>query len=353
MADTNFWLKKKVLVTGHTGFKGSWLSLWLSEMGAQVSGLSLAPNTRPSLFEEAQIKERMDSRFGNIHDFDLVKRVFKEIQPELVFHMAAQPLVRYSYKAPVETYMTNVIGTVHVLDAALSAGCVRSFLSVTSDKCYENMETHRGYIESDPMGGSDPYSNSKGCAELVTSAYRKSFFSKAGIGLASARAGNVIGGGDWAEDRLVPDIVRSVLSKTTLTIRNPRALRPWQHVLEPLGGYLKLCQRLYENPSNYAEGFNFGPPVSECYTVEDIIKTMNSYWMQKIRYRVVESEGALHEASLLALDCEKAHRLLNWRSKWTTSQALEKTVEWNLARLEDTPVSEICLRQIKDYSAVG
>lgn len=346
-----FWQGKNVLLTGHTGFKGSWMSLWLLELGANVSGYALKPSTTPSLFDEAKLSSRMNSRIGDIRDLESTQKMAKELKPDIIIHMAAQPLVRYSYDAPVETYMTNVMGTVHVFEAARATGSVQTILNVTSDKCYENIETHRGYTEADPMGGSDPYSNSKGCAELVTSAYRKSFFQKAGIGLASGRAGNVIGGGDWAQDRLVPDIVRSVLNKKPLTIRNPHSLRPWQHVLEPLNGYLTLAQKLFEDGKTYSESFNFGPAVSECCNVENVIELMNGHWENLIKYEIVQTEDQHHEAKLLTLDCTKAKKVLNWEPKWSTSIALEKTVIWNKHRLDNQKIDDVCLRQIREYSA--
>ena len=254
-----FWVDKRVLVTGHTGFKGSWLSLWLQTLGANLMGLALEPPTTPNMFELANIGEGMKSYVADIRDFNAVEKVVSEARPEIVIHMAAQPLVRYSYQNPIETYATNVMGTVHLLEALQKQAGTKTVVNVTSDKCYENKEWVWGYREDEPMGGFDPYSNSKGCAELVTSAYRRSFFQDKGIGLASARAGNVIGGGDWAQDRLIPDILKSFQAHEPVFIRSPDATRPWQHVLEPLSGYLALAEALWNDPVQFAQAWNFGP----------------------------------------------------------------------------------------------
>ncbi|OFZ29858.1 MAG: CDP-glucose 4,6-dehydratase [Bdellovibrionales bacterium RIFCSPHIGHO2_01_FULL_40_29] len=349
VVNPNFWSGKKVFLTGHTGFKGSWTSLWLTKAGANVTGYALAAPTNPSLFEEAGVAKNMDSRVGDIRDLENLKKVVCEVKPEIVIHMAAQPLVRYSYNNPVETYMTNVMGTVHLFEAVRAAKSVKTVLNVTSDKCYENHERLAGYREDEAMGGHDPYSNSKGCSELITSAYRKSFFAKEDVLVASGRAGNVIGGGDWAEDRLVPDIVRSVLNNKKLIIRNPKSLRPWQHVLEPVGGYLSLTEHLFNHGDKFAEGFNFGPHVDESCDVENIIIKMNSYWNQKIQYEIIRSETQLHEAHFLKLDCAKANSTLGWNPCWSVEQALEKTVQWHLQRIDGRPVQEICLEQILQY----
>lgn len=347
----SFWKNKKIFLTGHTGFKGSWMSLWLLKAGAQLTGYSLGLPTKPSLFEELDIAKDMKSIFADIRDLEKVKKSVIEIKPDIVIHMAAQPLVRYSYQEPVETYMTNVMGTVNLFEAVRASGNVKAILNVTSDKCYENQEREAGYKEFDPMGGYDPYSSSKGCAELVTSAYRKSFFEREGVGLASGRAGNVIGGGDWASDRLVPDIVRSVLNNEKLIIRNPKATRPWQHVLEPVGGYLHLTEKLYLGGKSYAEGFNFGPAKSDHCDVENIILKMNKHWNNKINYEIVKSDKKLHEAHLLSLDCLKAEAKLNWKPRWHLDHALKATVNWNELRLAKEPVQKICLEQIESYLA--
>jgi CDP-glucose 4,6-dehydratase len=345
----SFWKNKNVFLTGHTGFKGSWMSLWLLKAGAKLTGYSLGLPTNPSLFEELQISNDMHSVFADIRDLDRMKREVEHAKPEIVIHMAAQPLVRYSYQEPVETYMTNVMGTVHLFEACRKAGSVKTVVNVTSDKCYENQERHAGYKENEPMGGHDPYSNSKGCAELVTSAYRKSFFISEKIGLASGRAGNVIGGGDWALDRLVPDIVRSVLNNETLVIRNPRATRPWQHVLEPVGGYLTLAEKLFENPIKYSEGFNFGPADVDHADVERVLTTMNKIWGGRIKYKVEQSNANPHEANLLSLDCSKAESVLGWKPKWHLEKALTATVAWNENLIDKGNIREFSLSQIKEY----
>ena len=274
-----FWQGKRIFLTGHTGFKGSWLSLWLQSMGAITKGYSLDVNTSPSLFVEAKVSEGMESEIGDIRDLEHVKKSMKDFNPDVLIHMAAQPLVRLSYDEPVETYTTNVIGTVNVLEAARVCENLKSIVSVTTDKCYENNEWEWGYRENEPMGGHDPYSSSKGCAELVTSAYRRSFFNTSdSAALASARAGNVIGGGDWAEDRLIPDILRAFEKSEAVVIRNPLSTRPWQHVLEPLSGYLVLAEHLYENGNEFAEGWNFGPKDEGCKPVDWILDKMVNTW---------------------------------------------------------------------------
>lgn len=348
--NTNFWKNKKVFLTGHTGFKGSWMSLWLLKMGANVTGYSLPAPTSPSLFEELKISQEMNSIIGDIRDPAKLSQAVVGTNPEIIIHMAAQPLVRYSYQEPVETYMVNVMGTVYLFEAARKLNNLRALVNVTSDKCYENQERKEGYKEFEAMGGYDPYSNSKGCSELVTSAYRRSFFQKQGVPLASGRAGNVIGGGDWALDRLIPDIVRSALQNEKLTIRNPYSVRPWQHVLEPLCGYLTLAEKLYVDGVKFAEGFNFGPAEKDHCDVETIIRIMNTYWDQRIKYEVVSAGTQPHEANLLKLDCTKAESVLGWRPRWGVDQALELTVEWNKQRLAGESVKQICLNQIDKYS---
>ncbi len=346
-----FWRNKKVFLTGHTGFKGSWMSLWLLKAGANLTGYSIGLPTNPSLFEELKIEKQMNSITGDIRDLPAITKAVHEAKPEIVIHMAAQPLVRYSYHEPVETYMTNVMGTVHLFEAVLAAGSVKAILNVTSDKCYENKERKAGYREDEAMGGYDPYSNSKGCAELVTSAYRRSFFEKEEIHLASGRAGNVIGGGDWAQDRLVPDIIRSVLQNETLQIRNPRATRPWQHVLEPVGGYLKLTQKLFELGAQFAQGYNFGPAQDDHCDVEKIILKMNRHWNDKIKYKIFQSDLNPHEAGYLSLDCAKAQADLKWQPRWNVDIALEKTVQWVERRTAQDSIQEVCLQQIKEYES--
>lgn len=345
----SFWKDKKVFLTGHTGFKGSWMSLWLLKSGAKLTGYSLGLPTTPSLFQDLKIEKDMNSIFGDVRNFDAVKKSMDEANPDIVIHMAAQPLVRYSYQYPIETYATNVMGTVHVLESARSQKSVRAVLNVTSDKCYENQEREAGYKENEPMGGYDPYSNSKGCSELVTSAYRRSFYTSENIGLASGRAGNVIGGGDWALDRLVPDIVRSVLKNEKLTIRNPKSTRPWQHVLEPVSGYLTLTEKLYTDGLKYAEGFNFGPAKADHCDVENIIRIMNKHWDGQINYEIIQPNQQPHEANLLSLDCSKAEDVLKWKPRWNLDKALSMTVEWNKKRLDQQAIKQICLEQIEQY----
>lgn len=278
MVDTKFWQGKRVYLTGHKGFKGSWLALWLVDMGAVVKGYALPPPTNPSLFEQAKIDELIESEIGDIRDLEKITASMQKFNPDILIHMAAQPLVRLSYKDPIETYDTNVMGTIKILEAAKGCKKLKAIVNVTTDKCYENKEWMWGYREDEPMGGYDPYSSSKGCAELVTSAYRRSFMQEQGIGLASARAGNVIGGGDWAGDRLIPDILKAFENNQPVIIRNPDSTRPWQHVLEPLSGYLLLAQNLYQNPTKFAEGWNFGPNDEDVKPVDWILNQMVANW---------------------------------------------------------------------------
>jgi len=331
MVDSSFWAGKVVLLTGHTGFKGSWLSLWLQSMGARVIGYALVPPTNPSLFEVAEVGKEMISIIGDIRDFDKLKATFSEHKPEIIIHMAAQPLVRYSYANPIETYSTNVMGTVHLLEAARLGNSVRAIVNVTTDKCYENREWAWGYRENEPMGGFDPYSNSKGCSELVTAAYRNSYFhpekyKEHGVALASGRAGNVIGGGDWAEDRLIPDIMRAITKGEPVNIRNPYAIRPWQHVLEPLSGYLVLAKKLYEEGSSYAESWNFGPNDEDAKPVQWIVDRLTNAWGEDASW-VLDSGDHPHEAHYLKLDCSKAKTRLDWHPKWHLEEALGRIVD--------------------------
>lgn len=346
----NFWRGKRILLTGHTGFKGSWLSLWLQSMGAEVHGLALVPPTTPNLFTAARVAAGMVDAVGDIRDYDTVRKTMDSFQPEIVLHMAAQPLVRLSYSEPVSTYATNVMGTVHVLEAARNVGSVRAIVNVTTDKCYENKEWVWGYREDEPMGGYDPYSNSKGCSELVTSAYRRSFFQKNGIALASARAGNVIGGGDWAVDRLIPDILRAFEKNQPAIIRNPHAIRPWQHVLEPLSGYLLLAEWLFnESGQQYAEGWNFGPHDEDAWPVQKIVEHMVNAWDNKASWQLDAGDHP-HEASYLKLDISKAKARLNWTPSWSLGTALEKITYWHHAWLNRQDMHQICLEQISEYT---
>jgi len=347
--NNEFWAGKRVLMTGHTGFKGSWLSLWLQSMGAELHGLALAPPTTPALFEEAGVGEGMASTLGDIRDYSTVLAAMEACRPDVIFHLAAQPLVRYSYQAPVETYATNVLGTVHVLEAARQVGSARAIINVTTDKCYENREWFWSYRENEAMGGYDPYSSSKGCAELVTSAYRRSYFQGSGIALASVRAGNVIGGGDWALDRLVPDILRAFEANQPVVIRNPHAIRPWQHVLEPLSGYLMLAERLYESGQTYAEGWNFGPHEDDARPVQWIVEYLAEKWGNGASWQFDGSHHP-HEANYLKLDISKANHSLGWKPQWNLTTALEQIVEWHLMWLNKQNAREICMRQIYSFS---
>lgn len=347
MIDSNFWHGKRVYLTGHTGFKGSWLSLWLSSMGAIVKGYALNPPSSPSLFDEANIAEKINSEIGDIRDLNQLRSGMVEFNPDILFHMAAQPLVRLSYKEPLETYETNVMGTAKVLEAARSCVNLKSIVSVTTDKCYENKEWVWGYREDEPMGGYDPYSSSKGCAELVSSAYRRSFMHEQGVGLATARAGNVIGGGDWADDRLIPDILRAFEKNDCVVIRNPSSTRPWQHVLEPLSGYLVLAQALHENPTSYAEGWNFGPHYEDVRSVDWILNHMVTSW-PGASWQIDEVTHP-HEAGYLKLDVSKAKARLNWQPTWHLESALEKIVKWHQAWLNQEDMQAFCLKEINDY----
>lgn len=342
---------RRVLITGHTGFKGSWLTLWLNSLGARVCGYSLAPNTTPALFEVARVKENITHHEGNILDTQHLNQVFNDFQPEIIFHLAAQPLVRLSYAEPVLTYETNVMGTLHVLEAARRTPSVKSFVNITTDKCYENKEVARGYKEDNPMGGYDMYSSSKGCVELLSSSYRRSFLQEEGtFALATARAGNVIGGGDWATDRLLPDCIRDMEAGRDITIRCPQATRPWQHVLEPLSGYLLLGHLLFTQGKKYAQGFNLGPTPTSVLTVEDVAKQVIAQY-GKGTLKIARKDN-LHEANLLMLDISKAQEILGWVPTYSAQEAIEKTVAWYKKFYEGkTDMHAFTLQQINDYAA--
>lgn len=349
-----FWKGKRVLLTGHTGFKGSWLSLWLQSMGAQVTGYALVPPTDPNLFEVAEVGKGMTCIIGDIRDLEHLRRVFAEHQPEIVIHMAAQPLVRYSYIEPVETYSTNVMGTVNLLEVVRATASVKAVVNVTSDKCYENREWVWGYRENEAMGGYDPYSNSKGCAELVTSAYRNSYFhpdkySQHGVAIASGRAGNVIGGGDWAGDRLIPDIVRAIMHGKPVNIRSPHAIRPWQHVLEPLSGYLTLAEKMHTEGAKFGEGWNFGPNDEDAKPVQWIVEKLTKAWGDGASW-VLDGGEHPHEAHYLKLDCSKAKMRLDWQPRWHLEDALRSIIEWHRAHRDGNNMRELTLRQISAYN---
>jgi CDP-glucose 4,6-dehydratase len=345
--------KRKVLITGHTGFKGSWLCLILNKLEADIYGYALEPPTNPSLFKEAKIDELINSYIGDVRDYNNLLKVIKEVQPEIIIHMAAQALVMESYKNPRETYEINVMGAVNLLDAAMQVKSVQAIVNVTTDKCYENREWHWGYRENEPMGGYDPYSNSKGCSELVTSAFRNSYFNPAefkdhGVAIASARAGNVIGGGDWASDRLIPDFMRAISKGEQLKIRSPFAIRPWQHVLEPLTGYLTLAAKLYSEGAKYAEAWNFGPDDRDAKNVEWVTSTICKLWGKEASYRI-DTNPQPHEANYLKLDCSKAKDELEWTPKWDIHTALKSIVEWNKDFLGEKDIRKVTLKQINTY----
>lgn len=351
----NFWHGKRVLLTGHTGFKGSWLSIWLQSMGVKLVGYALTPPTNPSLFEAAQVGNDMTSVIGDIRDLTNLRNVFAEYQPEIVIHMAAQPLVRQSYIEPVETYNTNVMGTVNLLDSIRTTASVKAVVIVTSDKCYENREWVWGYRESEAMGGYDPYSSSKACAELITTAYRNSYFHsdqylKHGVAIGSARAGNVIGGGDWAEDRLVPDMIRAIRQGRPVSIRNPNSIRPWQHVLEPLSGYLLLAQKLYEEGPSFAGAWNFGPNDDDAKPVKWVLDHFTQAWGNGASWEL-DSDHHPHEAYSLKLDCSKAKSMLKWEPVWSLTEAIARICSWHKSHLSDGNAYEMCLEQINEYES--
>lgn len=351
----DFWKGRRVFVTGHTGFKGSWLCLSLQEAGAVVTGYALPPPTTPSLFDVAHVANGMHSITGDLRDYDAVRTSMLGAKPEVVIHMAAQALVRYSYAHPLETYAVNVLGTAHVLEAARAVSGLRAIVNVTSDKCYENREWDWGYRENEPLGGYDPYSSSKGCAELVTGAYRQSYFNPAqyrhhGVALASVRAGNVIGGGDWAADRLIPDIIRAIAKSEEVVIRSPNAIRPWQHVLEPISGYMLIAERLATNGGEYAEAWNFGPSEEDVRPVEWIARALTQRWGGNARFRIDTAAAMLHEAHYLKLDCSKARNRLGWHPRWRLSEALDRIVEWHRALILGQNMREVTLGQIRAFA---
>jgi CDP-glucose 4,6-dehydratase len=358
VVDQAFWKGKKVFLTGHTGFKGSWLCLWLHSLGAEVHGYSLDPPTDPSLFELCKIETFIKSTISDIRNRQSLIGALAAAEPHIVIHMAAQPLVRDSYKIPVDTYEINVMGAVNLLEAVRHSRTVKAVINVTTDKCYENKEWVWGYRECEPLGGFDPYSNSKACSELVTSSYRSSYFnpqeySSHGVAIASARAGNVIGGGDWATDRLIPDCIRAILKNDKILIRNPRAIRPWQHVLEPLSGYLTLAQNLYQNGPKYAAAWNFGPADSDAKPVEWIVNNLCAKWGGNASYEIDKGDQSSHEAHYLKLDCSKAKTELRWFPRWDLSKAIDSIIDWTRIFAQGGDVRKICLEQIEQYSNAG
>jgi len=353
MVDKNFWQGKRVFVTGHTGFKGSWLCLWLQNMGAIVCGYALSPPTNPSLFVESNLSKRITSEEGDICDTDHLYKIVQNFQPEIIFHMAAQSLVRLSYETPLETYQTNIMGTVSLLEVVRKVGNIKAVINITSDKCYENQEWVWGYRETEAMGGFDPYSCSKGCSELITASYRRSFFNSEkdnmpNCALASARAGNVVGGGDWALDRLVPDVLKAFSKCEMVTIRYPNALRPWQHVLEPLSGYLMLAEQLYRKGAVFAEGWNFGPKEDNVHSVKWIVEYLKSQWGEGASWRNDDTVQP-HEANFLKLDCSKAKTKLGWRPLWDIEHTLNRTVSWYKAWSKGGDMYAYTIKEINDY----
>ncbi|HUL90782.1 MAG TPA: CDP-glucose 4,6-dehydratase [Burkholderiales bacterium] len=345
-----FWKDKSVFVTGHTGFKGSWLCLWLQMLGAKVTGYALGPPTKPSLFELARLARSTRATTADVRNLTRLKTVLLRAKPDIVIHLAAQSLVRESYVDPPGTYSTNVMGTVNILEAARTARSVRVVVIVTSDKCYENREAHSAYHEGDPMGGYDPYSSSKGCAELVTAAYRRSFLSETGVAVASARAGNVIGGGDWGMDRLVPDALRAFAAGRKLRVRNPSAVRPWQHVFDPLNGYLTLAERLWEDGPSYSGGWNFGPADAENRAVSWVVEGLARRWGKNAKWEVDRAPQP-HEAGLLRLDCSKARTELKWQPSVALEAALDSVVEWYLRYSRGENVRKLTEEQIARFQS--
>ena len=343
----NFYKGKSVLVTGHTGFKGAWLCKMLTLAGAKVTGYALNPPTFPSLFEIAEIKQDITSIIGDIRDISSLKKVFEFVQPEFVFHLAAQPIVRDSYKDPVYTYETNVMGTVNILECVRSSNSVKSFLNVTTDKVYLNKEWVWGYRENEELDGYDPYSNSKSCSELVTHSYKNSFFNDDKVAISTARAGNVIGGGDFANDRIIPDCVRAMEKGQVIGVRNPYSTRPYQHVLEPLAVYLMIAQKQYEDIT-YQGYYNVGPDETDCVTTGDLVDLFVEKWGEGMKW-VNQYDGGPHEANFLKLDCSKLKTTFGWKPRWTVSEALDKTVEWTKVYFAGESVADIMDKQIKEF----
>jgi CDP-glucose 4,6-dehydratase len=350
--DKSFWKGKKVFITGHTGFKGGWLSIWLAESGAEVTGYSLKPETNPSLFNSCLIEKKINSVIGDVRDEQKLKKIIREAQPDIVFHLASQALVLKSYENPVETYETNLMGTVNILDAIRDTPSVKGFINVTSDKCYANDENLKAFKEIDPMGGFDPYSSSKACSELITAAYRSSFF-KGSVAIATARAGNVIGGGDWAMNRIIPDFIKKIQQKQKLVIRNPESIRPWQFVLEPLNGYLMLAEKLFQNSSDYAESWNFGPNKQDDKTVEWLISKFDKEYGDGNNFKILSSKEPLHESKCLKLNCSKSIDRLNWSPKLSIEKSISMTCDWYRNFYKDNQdMYSFSVKQIKYYESI-
>ncbi len=345
--DISFYKNKKVFITGHTGFKGSWLCKILSNAGADVTGYSLEPPTNPSLFEIAEIEKSINSIIGDIRNYEALKKAFDKAKPEMVFHLAAQPIVRESYKNPAYTYETNVMGTVNILECLRNSDCVKSFLNVTTDKVYKNNEWSWGYRENEELDGYDPYSNSKSCSELITHTYKRSFFENSGITISTARAGNVIGGGDFAADRIIPDCVRAASENHDIIVRNPYSTRPYQHVLEPLFAYLMIAEKQYEN-SNFAGSYNVGPDDYDCLKTGELVTLFCSKW-GNISWENQSEENAVHEANFLKLDCSKLKSTFGWNPQWNIEKAIEKTVEWSKCYFDGGNVKACMDKQINEF----
>lgn len=351
MFNMHFYNGKRVLVTGHTGFKGSWLCKILSMSGAEVLGYSLAPSTDPALFEVAGIEKLVNSVIGDIRDYDKLKEVFDRFQPEIVFHLAAQPIVRDSYKAPRYTYETNVMGTVNILECLRNSSCVRSFLNVTTDKVYLNREWEWGYRENEPLDGFDPYSNSKSCSELVTHSYRNSFFADGQMAISTARAGNVIGGGDFSNDRIIPDCVRAAMQQKDIIVRNPYSTRPYQHVLEPLYAYLMIAAEQY-NDLSFAGYYNVGPDDHDCFQTGALVDLFVKKWGEGLQW-IEKYDGGPHEANFLKLDCSKLKKVFGWRPRWNLEKAVEKTVEWAKCLINGEDINRCMEKQIQSFLTAG
>ncbi|WP_261301685.1 CDP-glucose 4,6-dehydratase [Paenibacillus andongensis] len=358
MYDLGFWNGRNVFITGNTGFKGAWLSIWLHRLGSRVTGYALEPDNEWSLFRQSKLDRHIPTVFGDVRDYEKLKRAIGQVEPEIVIHMAAQPIVRESYRDPVGTYSTNVMGTIHLLEAVREVNArkksIHAILNVTTDKCYENREWMWGYRENEPLGGYDPYSSSKACSELATSAYRCSFFpperyAEHGVAVATARSGNVIGGGDWAADRLIPDCVRAIISGQPLKLRYPEAVRPWQHVLDPLYGYMLLAERLVKEGPEFAEAWNFGPRDDDMRTVEWMAGHFCKTWGGGASYGLPADRPELHENQLLRLDCSKATGRLGWHPRWNAGQTIDKVVEWTKQYMQREDPYDICLRQIDQH----